>query len=340
MRLGFLAVGGLAASLGTVTGCGAVDSNEFAGATPTQDTVALTVPGGGASASTTTTASGVVQSALLGQQADSYTLTRTVTAAVNGGTAAVLILIDTIVQFPPTTVSGDTAVWGPHSEPLDKNAWRLTVTRVAPEVFNWVFDGKPKTADDTAFVTIASGAHTRALDGAGHPMHGFGSGTFTLDWDAAQTLPDHDNNVGVATFTYSRLDPTATVTIDVAFNGVQDQTTKEIFNAVYQFSATPGAGGELRYGSLQDLYPDPHPSGTADEHLSVHSRWLESGAGRTDYQMWGGDLPASVSPVTVSECWDTTFASVYKNVSVDPTQDWGAESSCAIAPADFITLSP
>ena len=143
-------------------GCRLVD-DEWGGSTPTAENVVLAVPASGRSA--LTAGDGTTRSALLGQQADSYTLTRGVTSIVNGATGAVLLLVKTIVSYPPTTVHGETAVWGPHSEPLDKNAWRLTVTRVEKHVFSWALDGKAKTADDSAFITILSGTHTRAVDG-------------------------------------------------------------------------------------------------------------------------------------------------------------------------------
>src|SRR5687768_13972643 len=49
----------------------------------------------------------------LGELSTWYTVTRQVTRDLNGGTAWVLILVHTIVQFPPTTVDGDTYTWGP-----------------------------------------------------------------------------------------------------------------------------------------------------------------------------------------------------------------------------------
>jgi len=114
-------------------GCRPVDDGEFAGSTPTAENVALAVPA--TTQSALTSRDGTTRSALLGQQADSYTLTRVVTDIVNGATGAVLLLVKTIVSYPPTSVQGDTAVWGPGAQPLDKNAWRLTVTRVQPHVF-------------------------------------------------------------------------------------------------------------------------------------------------------------------------------------------------------------
>ena len=44
----------------------------------------------------------------VGQLANWYVATRDVTRTFNGGTAWVLVLVHTIVQFPVTTVNGDT----------------------------------------------------------------------------------------------------------------------------------------------------------------------------------------------------------------------------------------
>ena len=112
---------------------------------------------------------------------------------------------------------------------------------------------------------MLSGMHTRALDAAGHPMTGFGSGNFVIDWDAADTLPQHDQNVGQIAFTYSRHSPTATVTNDVTFTNIQDNcdpstcsTHGQIFDALYAYAPTPGSGGDLQYGATRELRRDHH----------------------------------------------------------------------------------
>ena len=65
----------------------------------------------------------------------------------------------------------------------------------------------------------------------------------------------------------------------------------------------------------------------------MHSRWLETGAGRADVQLSGGDSPsATAAAATVNECWSEDFLSVYKNVSYDPTLSWGQEQSCTAFP--------
>jgi len=327
-----------------LAGCGPMGSGNgydgpFAHATPTQETVALAIPEGHAAAAGSE--DGVRTSALLGEEADSYKLTRTVTAVVNGGTGWVLGLVKLIVSYPPTSVTGsDTAIWAPAPEPLAKKAWRLTVTRKAKEVFDWSFQAKAKTDPDSAFITIISGTHTRAVDAADQPMENYGSGNFTIDWDASNTLPrepqETGKDVGVATFSYARVDPASVTSIAVDFNGVKSDKG-EIHNAIYRYVATPGAGGDFKYGSKEDAAPEPGNTGTAKETLTIHSRWLESGAGRSDYRLSGGDLGTASG--TVSECWEPSFASVYMVRSYDDVT-WGAETSCAFATADFSSEAP
>jgi hypothetical protein len=325
--------------IGAWTGCGAINSDDFRDGTPTRDTVSLAVPGGSSSGALTVTNG--VQSALLGEQADTYRTTVAVTGIVNGGTYAVLTLVRTIVDYPATSINGDTAVWGPHTDPLSPNTWRLTVTRLAPHQFQWLLEARAKTDPDTSFMTIIAGAHTQALDAGGQPMEGFGSGNFNVDWDNAAKLPQHDANVGNATFNYTRLSPADMTGVDVDFKGIKDDKTGEIHDALYRYTATPGAGGDLQYASNQDVFPGPGPTGTAQEHFTFHSRWQETGAGRCDVQISGGDL-TSVLPAGASgsECWNPNFASVYRNAAYDPNPagQWGVETDCAFTPASFASI--
>jgi hypothetical protein len=308
-------------------GCRKTDDEAFRAGVPTREAVSLHVAGAPDDGS-----SGATTGALLGDKAGTYEVTRLVTAVVDGGTWAVLTLVKTVVSFPATSVANDTAVWGPYHDALSLNTWRLTVTRLEPHVFSWVFEGKDKSLGDDAYLPIISGTHTAALDPTGDPMEGFGNGTFTIDWDKAAMLPEHDKNVGVAAFTYSRLRTDATVSVDVDFTGIKDGTTGEIFNAKYRYTSTPGHGGELRYAEDKDNVPGPGPTGTMKEHFQIESRWTEDGVGRCDVEDSGGDLGATVPHG--SECWDDRFDSVYRFLDYpDPQGNWGAESACTAFPA-------
>jgi hypothetical protein len=332
-------VGVAALALGT-NGCRPRDdADEYRGGVPLRETVALHVPGaadnGGA-----LTIEGGVQSALLGQKADMYTVTRLVTAVVNGGTWAVLTLVRTVVAFPPTTIDkkAETAVWGPYTDALSPNTWKLTVTRVAEHKFDWRFEGRAKTEGDDKFRQIISGTHTAIVDAQGDHVEGFGSGDFTIDWNKAAELPEHDKNVGVAAFTYARLMSDPVVHIDVDFTGIKDDKTGEIFNAKYRYLSTPGQGGQLRYAEDKDNSPEPGNTGTAKEHFTIESRWTQDGVGRCDLQDAGGDLGTTVAHA--SECWDSNFASVYRHLDYTATpllDNWGAESACTAFPtAEYV----
>ena len=132
-----------------LVGCGKNDGSEFAGSTPTKDTVALVVPAASSTTATTGALSGgavtVRQGALLGDTAKDYVLTATLAYVVNTATGAVLGLVKAITNYPPSSVDGDTGVWGPYTDPLSANTYRLTVTRQAPHVFGWKLDGRGRT---------------------------------------------------------------------------------------------------------------------------------------------------------------------------------------------------
>lgn len=318
----------------TTVACGKDAGDDFRDGVPQQQDVTLVFPTAGAQSSSLTAGDGTtaVHGALLGQQADFYVLTRDITGVANGATATVLTLVKTITGYPPTSVATDSAVWGPYTDPLSANTWRLTVNRIAQGQFHYVLEAKAKTADDTAFLTILSGNHKMAYPTAHRRANvpDYGSGDFRLDWNAAQMLPEHDKNVGIAAFTYSRLSPTSDVDIGVTFTQVMDNDTGKLIDATYSYTSTPGMGGTFDFGQTKDIVMTT----AALETLTVHSRWQESGAGRSDTKITGGDLAAAEA--TMNECWDSNFLSVYFTTSwADPAKMWGAETACAFAPAVY-----
>jgi len=77
--------------------------------------------------------------------------------------------------------------------------------------------------------------------------------------------------------------------------------------------------------------------GTTLENFTVKSRWLPTGAGRSDAQVSGGDLGANQA--TWNECWDSSFLSQFLAVSYDTTLGYGVEAdNCAIQGADYAEL--
>jgi len=321
----------------TIAGCGRLDeADQFRGGVTQHEDVAMAFPGADGQTSALT-AGGVSETrgALLGETSEFYKLTRGITAVVNGGTVSVLALVRLITTYPPSSFDTDVAVWGPHTQPLSPNTWRLTVHRLAAGQFQYDFEAKPKTADDSGYLKILSGHHNVA-GGMAQPRRvgvpAFGSGDFVVDWDAQQMLPEHDDNVGSAAFMYSRPSATDDISVSVAFTQVMDKDTGMRVDATYDYVAHPGNGGNFQFTMIKDAIPTT----AALETMSVRSRWQETGAGRSDVKMQGGDLPAEA---TANECWDSNFGSVFMTNSYgDTAKAWGAETECVFTPAEYATL--
>ncbi|MBF5042515.1 hypothetical protein FGE12_08890 [Aggregicoccus sp. 17bor-14] len=315
-----------------LSACQPADEGEpFREGLPSTETAAVNVP----SVSGQSVNDGRVQAmGGQGQIADLYQLTRGATALVNGGTVAVLTLLEKITDHTPTSVSGDTAVWGPYTDDLAPNTWKLSVTRTADDTYTYALEGKAKAADDSAYVTVLSGTHTVARDGSGARLKHFGSGTFTVDWDKGATLAEHDNNVGSGLFTYSRLAPGAEASVAVKFTQIRDDSGRRV-DADYSYKATPRAGGEFVF--VQNKNVDANPG---LERMTVKSRWQAGGAGRSDVRLSGGDLGAGA--FTVSECWDTNFISRYYNAQYPgaPAGYGSEDANCVFTTASYAAALP
>lgn len=304
-----------------VSACGVDKAEAFRKGVPLADDVAFKLPF--AAAAQPLSGEGTRRDGLEGQTAELYRLTRDVTVVVNGGTAAVLNLVHRITQSQATTVGADTATWGPHTDPLSPNTWKLTVTRTAPDTYGYLLEGKAKTEADSAYRVVLSGTHA-------HLGANLGSGTFLVDWNAASQLPEHEAHVGTVAVTYARPSLSSTTQIDAQFTQVRDGASGARVDALYRSVATPGQGGSFEFQLDKDFV-----GAAALERGQIKSRWLESGAGRGDAQISSGDLS---STVTLSECWDAGFASRYLQASFEPSKDYGTQALCAFATAEYASL--
>ena len=304
-----------------VSACGVDQGADFRKGIPQAGDVALKLPG---KASQPLTSTGTRRDGLEGQTSDFYRFTREVTVFVNTGTAATLTLVEKIVQYPATTTTADSATWGPHTEPLSPNTWKLTVLRTAPDTYSYTLEGKGKTEADSAYRVVLSGNHVNLGSN-------LGTGSFLIDWDKDRQLPENANNFGTVTVTYARTSATATAQIDADFLQVRHGTTEPLVDAQYRYWATPGQGGAFEFQLAKDFVTTT----AALENGKIKSRWLESGAGRADTQVSGGDL---ASPVTINECWDAGFLSRFQDTSYSPSLDYGTVSLCAFATPEYASL--
>lgn len=277
------------------------------------------------------TAAGAVRAQAAGDVSGMFLLTVGATATVNLSTAWALGALSVVVHGEPTTVNGDVAVFGPHTPLLSDTTWKLTMTRTAPNAFSYVLEGKPKGAEDTAYVAVISGNHTVAISDEGRPMKGYGEGSFLIEWDKASGGPQEH---GSAEVRYARNSPTSEVSVelDAESTSVGSGNTTSLF---YRYAQVPGGEGSFEWASDSNLQAwSLNPTFNALERLTIKSRWLESGEGRSDVRATGGDLTV---PATVSECWDANFRSTFLSDSTRLDIGWGTEAqACVYKDASYV----
>lgn len=302
--------------------------SEFRNAVPRKETVEMTVPAAAGQRQQIE----AVEQALKGQTAGFYTITRAVSTTVNGGGAFVLLLVREIVNHPPTKLEADGATWGPWAEALDPIEWMMTVKRVGDNRYEYKFDGRAKNSQG-AFVTVLSGTHTPALDASGLPRERYGAGSFTLDWNKRNLLPMPEKDVGQAHYTYTHNAPGAGVSVDAKFVQVRDDDRPgQLVDVDYKYRSDAIAGGSMEFST------SPKAMMNVGARWSVNSRWLPSGAGRSDVKASGGDVPAGTM-ATANECWDIHFSSHFLRASWVPLGGWGTEDpDCVIKGAVYSDL--
>jgi len=229
----------------------------------------------------------------LGQLADYYVITRGVTRTFNGGSAWVLVLLHAIVQYPVTSVNGDTYTWGPWSDALDPAEYKLDVREVGDGTYEYQLSGRSKTEANAQFEVV--------IDGIADPRPGElrGNGAFLLDFDAARRVNPVDaaNDRGQVEVRYDL----AARHLDLGIVTTDAQGTP--------------VSAEYAYDEAQ-------------ERLEIISQWAATGTGRADASASGGDIGASVT-VSVTECWDTNFKRTYYQDSHDFAPAEGTASTCS-----------
>ncbi len=280
--------------------------NELRTAIPTADQVKIKLPMSSARS--------------VGQLAEWYVATRNVTRTFNGGAGWVLVLVHTIVQYPVTTVSGDTYTWGPWSDALDPAEYKLDVRAVGDGTYEYQLSGRSKTALASTFEVI--------IDGKADPRLGElkGNGNFLIDFDAGRRVNPIDAGDAKGQVDV-RYDLSARH-LDLGIMSTNDQG--EPVMADYAYNETLAGGGDMVFNV------DGNAGGSAaQEHITLRSRWESNGMGRADARMAGGDLAAGA---IASECWDGQFRRTYYTDSVNFAPTEGDVANCAFGTADLPPL--
>ena len=296
------------------------DGGEFRDAVPQSQSVALSGPDGNGA---TDTASAGPSRRTLGTGTSTpyakwYGFTRDMRDGVNSVTAAVLGSVWLVVQSTPSKVDTDSATWGPWDDELAPASYRVRVTRVATDEYDYVLEGHSKTStSDSDYRAVLSG------HGYGKPHEKHGQGTFTIDLDLAKALDPykHPNDSGQVTVTHEFSENLAALprSITAAVTPVGEA------HYTVQSHAEVDRTGTIHVAAHVDIDDSKM---TALEDVVIDSRWAASGAGRADIIIAGGDLPASITMVDAVECWGTDFMQSYYEDSANLAPTAGNESAC------------
>jgi len=339
---------GLSISLASLAlvACGPPKPVDFSLGVPTKEQATVAVPTstssglseaapGGSASEQLAVLGEAAHRATAGEIAGLYQLTRGATYLVNGSTVWLLEALAAGVARRPTSVSGNTAVFGPYTPYLSQITWKLTVTRTEFNAFSYLLEGQDKTQPGGPWVPVISGSHTVTVDAGHRAVRGFGEGVFLIEWDQANRLPGRGGDTGTCEVHYGKVDHTTPAYVNVSFNNVAGGSQGTNFNAEYRFALQPELSGTFEFALDLNLHPFD-PAMQAQERWGVKSRWMSTGAGRSDVNAHDGDLTI---PVTVNECWDAAFLSTYYARSDDPAQGYGVEAqSCAFPTADYSPL--
>lgn len=322
----------IAATLGTIAlgamtgGCvlQQPDASDYREAIPQEGDAQIAFAGTQATGSSGTTGQALTTTKLniqgLGgggtNYASFYEFTRTVSDGVDTGTLLILAEVAVVTSFPPTSIDGSHAVWGPGGDALDPVEWKLTVTKTADHEFDYEVDGRPHgSTDDSAWQSILTG------HGYSHEHTLYRSGSFTLNGDTLESLDPTRSNGGKISVQYDARAWPKTVSADVATSDGSGQW----FDVTVAHESD--GGGTLAVTALADI-----DSNGSNESVDENSRWNSTGAGRADVKMSGGDLSQTV---LASQCWSSQFAQTYYTDSVNYQPTSGDPSTCAFAQAQF-----
>jgi hypothetical protein len=280
--------------------CGGNYSNEdldFQDALPERQDLAVKLP---------------AQAIELADTAEYYRTTRNVVTVMTGISTAFLDLIDAVRAQVPSQREAGHRVWGPY--PIgDHPGWqlRLVMDRDAapPPSFTYSLEVKR----DADWIVLLTGGYDQPGGGARGQGH--------LEFDSAAAR--------AAGYQLLALDPWHRLTIDyqtrefplsLKMNLVSELDRTE---TAYQYQQARDGTGDMLFD-----FPTPQfaPFATV---LTVHSRWLGSGAGRADVRVRLGALMGR----TGTDCWGIDGRSAYSRREIPPMTMTGTESACVFPSA-------
>ncbi|MBK7857987.1 MAG: hypothetical protein IPJ65_05050 [Archangiaceae bacterium] len=229
------------------------------------------------------------------------------TLVVNGGVGLTLGLVAAVVKEEPTVLTEDHAEWGPYTQPLWRHELRLKMERLTEGKYSYVLERRLKGS-------TAEADYQQVLTGEHHFTGGrSGEGSFV-----AHDL-DHGTRAEVG---YSR-NGSSDVDVKVGFRGAVPSD--------YAYTQAHDGDGSFEFIVKSDFVT----KSSAQETLTVKSRWHHDGTGRSDVTGTGVDLS---SEVRFTECWDAQLNRSYYHDTLAIFPSEGEQTACSFSEESFASI--
>jgi hypothetical protein len=310
------------------------DDAEFKQAIPLAQSMVLEVPA----------SQGSGQLAL-GDKSSLYELTRLVSGNVNAHVAVILAYPALISLLPPTEKGEGFRVWGP-SEPqgLEKISWRMRMDKISADRFSFKLEGRPKgSTDEAAFLPVMTGEVTP------HATDRLKSkGTLKLLFDNSFALDSDPCNTGTIDVVWDAQSTTRAV--QVIWTDYENKCEDDkLENATYEYTEAPDKAGTFEFITHSNIH-DAAENKPLKDTMSITSRWLSSGQGRSDVVISGEEVTADLQAAALTEtavqatqCWSDLFVLTYADTNPDALEaavfpNIGKVDDCPFQDAQFASV--
>ena len=228
-------------------------------------------------------------------------------SGVNAAMVKWLSVVDVVTRHKPTSRTENSRRWGPTPK-KDGLDWRLDLER-SGNVFTWnisfAVTGTPADAD--AWRQIVSGVVE------GDRLGRRGLGEITFDLDAAQVFGSASQGLIHASYDHT----TCKRSMHLQFEGYVGEAAAKAkhppapLDAVHYYERNCEGGGKLEWAYLEDIHARFAPDQSCAESIRLTTRWDDSGAGRGDFIIDGGDLV--FGRIQGSQCWNDQLRPVWRD---------------------------
>jgi hypothetical protein len=271
-----------------------------------------------------------------------------IATGVNGLSFLLLTMVDTIVQFPPSSRDTGKRVWGPHFNRRPNNTARFEMTREMDGTFSYCLHMGPGDLRQADWSDISCADAHNELAGAVRVLSGTLSAAGEVEGEAARS------GAGVLVFEPLNVelvgvDPDPPVNLTIAYDNTDGGTDIQLIidevgeqaaaaaqcdlllgAETYRFTRDAEGAGTFRFRTRADFVPGQLGFDEC-ETLTITSQWTANNSGRADATVSDGDLTGDLEQVDVTECWDDELTTVYAGNSLPDSVPEGDESACVFA---------